>query len=50
MLKLRKCDLHENLQKLYSKQLSNRFNIEAYVVPPPQKEGVMSLSSAEDKS
>ena len=47
MLKLRKCDLHENLQKLYSKQLSNRFNIEAYVVPPPQKEGVMSLSSAD---
>ncbi|EGF7348225.1 hypothetical protein F6T13_18285 [Escherichia coli] len=47
MLKLRKFDLHENLQKLYAKQLSHRFNIETYVAPPPPKEGVMSLSSAD---
>ncbi|EHJ4094442.1 FliM/FliN family flagellar motor switch protein [Escherichia fergusonii] len=46
MLKLRKFDLHENLQKLYAKQLSHRFNIETYVAPPP-KEGVMSLSSTD---
>ncbi|HBA9710335.1 TPA: hypothetical protein J1460_004342 [Escherichia coli] len=45
MLKLRKFDLQEKLQKLYARELSSHFNIKTYVDYISPNEGLVSLSS-----